>query len=111
MKIEKCLPCEGLTSSLASDEVKRRMLELPEWTLSDDQKNILRKFEFKNFYRVMAFVNWVAWISHQQNHHPDLEVSYNFCVVKYTTHALDGLSHNDFICALQISSGAQNCPS
>jgi len=50
----------------------------------------------------MAFVNAIAWMAHQEDHHPDLEVSYNFCRVRYTTHAIGGLSENDFICAAKV---------
>jgi len=54
---------------------------------------------FKDYYETMAFVNALAWISHRQNHHPDLEVGYNRCVVRYTTHSVGGLSAKDFECA------------
>ncbi|EGQ63942.1 pterin-4-alpha-carbinolamine dehydratase, partial [Acidithiobacillus sp. GGI-221] len=60
------------------------------------------EFRFKNFYETMAFVNAVAWISHREDHHPDLELGYNRCVVHYSTHAIGGLSENDFICAARV---------
>jgi 4a-hydroxytetrahydrobiopterin dehydratase len=63
---------------------------------------IRREFRFKNFYETMAFVNAVAWISHREDHHPDLELGYNRCVVHYSTHAISGLSENDFICAARV---------
>jgi 4a-hydroxytetrahydrobiopterin dehydratase len=63
---------------------------------------IRREFRFKNFYETMAFVNAVAWISHREDHHPDLELGYNRCVVHYSTHAIGGLSENDFICAARV---------
>jgi 4a-hydroxytetrahydrobiopterin dehydratase len=50
----------------------------------------------------MAFVNAIAWMAHQENHHPDLEVGYNHCLVRYSTHAIAGLSENDFICAAKV---------
>jgi 4a-hydroxytetrahydrobiopterin dehydratase len=55
-------------------------------------------------YQTMAFVNASAWISHREDHHPDIEVGYNKCRVSYMTHAIDGLSENDFICAAKIDS-------
>ena len=58
--------------------------------------------KFKDYYETMAFVNATAWISHQEGHHPDLEVGYSQCRVRYTTHAIGGLSENDFICAAKI---------
>jgi len=59
-------------------------------------------FPFKNYYETMAFVNALAWISHREDHHPDLSVGYNKCYVSYWTHAIGGLSENDFICAAKI---------
>lgn len=73
-----------------------------EWHCSDDAKSIHRQFKFKNFYKTMAFVNAVAWIANQEDHHPDLEVSYSKCAVKFSTHAANGLTENDFICAAKI---------
>lgn len=62
----------------------------------------LEPFKFKNYYQTMAFVNAVAWLSHREDHHPDLAVGYNHCLVVYMTHAIQGLSENDFICAAKI---------
>ncbi len=66
-------------------------------------KEIYRLFKFKNYYETIAFVNAVAWIANQEDHHPDMDVSYNRCLVRYTTHAIGGLSENDFICAAKIN--------
>jgi 4a-hydroxytetrahydrobiopterin dehydratase len=76
--------------------------QLDGWTLADDAKMISRDYQFKGFYKTMAFVNAIAWIANSENHHPDLEVGYGHCLVKYNTHAIDGLSENDFICAAKI---------
>jgi 4a-hydroxytetrahydrobiopterin dehydratase len=97
----RCRPCEGDTPPLQQDEVEGYLDALPGWELTDNQ--IARKFEFKNFHQTMAFVNAVAWIAHSENHHPDMEISYRFCTVRYTTHAIGGLSENDFICAARVS--------
>ena len=64
-----------------------------------DGTAILREFRFHDFYRTMSFVNALAHIANIEDHHPDLEVGYNYCRVRYTTHAIGGLSENDFICA------------
>jgi len=72
------------------------------WSLQEDNRAIHRDFNFKNFYETMAFVNAVAWIANQEGHHPDLTVSYNQCGVTFTTHAMGGLSENDFICAAKV---------
>jgi len=73
-----------------------------QWQLSEDHKSISFDFQFNNFHETMSFVNALAWIAHQQDHHPELEVSYKHCLVHYSTHSVDGLSENDFICAAKI---------
>lgn len=100
---KKCLPCEGEAAALDEAQSKTLLTQVPGWQLSQDFHQISRDFTFKNFYHTMAFVNAVAWIAHQENHHPDLEVGYQHCLVRYTTHAVNGLSHNDFICAAKVS--------
>lgn len=96
----RCRPCEGGMPPLRNDEVKRLLAQLEGWEQSEGR--IRKEFRFKNFHQVMAFVNAVAWIAHRQNHHPDLEAGYNTCRVSYTTHAIGGLSENDFICAAKV---------
>ncbi len=75
----------------------------PQWQINNDDRIISNTFAFKNYYQTMAFVNVVAQIAHQQDHHPDLSISYNRCTVKYSTHSVGGLSTNDFICAAKIN--------
>ncbi|MGD8575973.1 MAG: 4a-hydroxytetrahydrobiopterin dehydratase [Thiohalophilus sp.] len=77
--------------------------QVSDWMLDQDQQTISREFKFKNFYETIEFVNAVAWIANQQDHHPDLEVSYNRCRVIFTTHSVGGLSENDFICAARVN--------
>jgi 4a-hydroxytetrahydrobiopterin dehydratase len=96
-----CTPCEGGTPPLAEAEVARYLAELAGW--EETRGAIARRFEFKNYCQTMAFVNAVAWIAHSENHHPDLEVAYRSCLVRYTTHAIGGLSENDFICATRVN--------
>lgn len=98
----RCVGCEGGIPALTKDEVQKLLPEVPQWKVSDDFKSIRRDFSFKNFYLTMAFVNAVAWIANQENHHPDLEVGYNYCHIKFFTHAVNGLTQNDFICAAKI---------
>lgn len=97
-----CKPCEGGVSPMSKDEAKKVLGQVPDWTISEDGKSIQREFKFKNFHRTMEFVNALAWIAHQEDHHPDLEVGYNRCGVRYSTHAIGGLSDNDFICAAKV---------
>ena len=100
---KQCVPCEGGIDPL-TQEVAHALLKKisAEWKISDDGKSIQRKYQFKNFYRTMSFVNAVAHIANSEDHHPDLEIGFNYCRIKYTTHAISGLSDNDFICAAKI---------
>ncbi len=98
----RCVGCEGGIPAMSAEEVKKLMPQFLEWQLSADGKAITRKLSFKDFYHTMAFVNAVAWIANQENHHPDLEVGYNYCHIKFMTHAVKGLTQNDFICAAKI---------
>ncbi len=96
----RCKPCEGGVSPLSEAEVARHLASLPGW--ERDGVGIARTFVFKNYYEVMAFVNAVAWVAHREDHHPDLLVGYRECRVHYHTHAIGGLSENDFICAAKV---------
>ncbi|TDY00002.1 4a-hydroxytetrahydrobiopterin dehydratase [Thiohalophilus thiocyanatoxydans] len=75
---------------------------ISDWALNEAEQTLTREFKFKNFYQTIEFVNAVAWIANQQDHHPDLEVSYNRCQITFTTHSVGGLSENDFICAARV---------
>jgi 4a-hydroxytetrahydrobiopterin dehydratase len=99
----RCVGCEGGIPALTPDEIKKLLPEVKGWEVDAEGRVISRRFSFKGFYKTMAFVNAIAWIANQENHHPDLLVGYNYCVVKYTTHAIDGLTKNDFICAAKIN--------
>jgi len=99
----KCKPCEGGVEPLTRAEAERLLQELaPGWKLDEAARSIHRELRFKDFYRTMSFVNAVAHIANIEDHHPDLEVGYGRCVVRFTTHAIKGLSENDFICAAKI---------
>ena len=103
LKEHKCKPCNGEVPPMAKSEALEMLKELNEgWSVSDDGKMLSKDFKFKGFYKTMSFVNSVAWIANAQVHHPDLEVGYGHCLVNYTTHDIDGLSVNDFICAAKI---------
>ena len=96
----KCKPCEGGVSPLTEAEALRLLKQLNGWQLHT--QHIIKAFDFKNFDQTMAFVNAVAWISQKEDHHPELKVSYSQCQISYQTHAIVGLSENDFICAAKI---------
>lgn len=98
-----CVPCEGGVDPIGREAAEALLADLPGWELSEDGTMISRRFEFKGFYRTVAFINAMAWIVNSENHHPDFSAGYNFCEVGFTTHAIDGLSENDFICAAKVS--------
>jgi 4a-hydroxytetrahydrobiopterin dehydratase len=97
---KKCKPCEGGVAALAAGEIAELLKLLDGWQLVDGV--IAKTYRFENYHEVMAFVNAGAWISHREGHHPDLEVGYNQCRVRYSTHAIGGLSESDFICAAKV---------
>jgi 4a-hydroxytetrahydrobiopterin dehydratase len=103
LSARRCVPCEGGVAPLsrtAAEEVLQRLDE--NWQLALDATSIQREFRFKDFFRTMSFVNAVAHVSNIEDHHPDLEVGYDYCRVRYTTHAIGGLSENDLICAAKV---------
>ena len=100
---QKCVPCEGGTQPLSKEQAGELLQQVPGWTLHEDGNTIQRRFEFKGFYKTMAFINAMAWVANQQMHHPDFSAGYNFCLVTFSTHAINGLSENDFICAARIN--------
>ncbi len=104
LAFKKCAPCEGgilpLTPREAS-ELRAAHLH-PDWKLDPDGKSLQRSLRFKDFYRTMSFVNAIAHVANVEDHHPDLEVGYDYCNISYSTHSIGGLSQNDFICAAKI---------
>ena len=94
--------CAGADDApkLSKAAVEHLLETIPGWERVDGE--IAKTYAFKNYYQTMAFVNATAWVSNQENHHPDLEVGYNKCRVRYSTHDVDGLTENDFICAAKV---------
>ena len=100
--LQHCVPQAKGSPALTSQKIMKLHTAVQAWQLLDNNQAIEREFKFKNYYETLAFVNAVAWIAHQQDHHPDMSVSYNRCRVRYHTHSVAGLSLNDFICAAMI---------
>ena len=98
-----CKPCEGGVDPLTKEQSEAMLKDLDGWFLTDEDKWIARNLDFKDFYHTMAFVNAVAYIANQEGHHPDMEIGYNYCHIRFQTHAIGGLSENDFICAAKIN--------
>jgi 4a-hydroxytetrahydrobiopterin dehydratase len=100
---KKCAPCEGGTAPLKPAQAKLLAKQLhKDWKIAKDSKSLQRSLKFKDFYRTMSFVNALAHIANTEDHHPDMEVGYGYCKVTYSTHAIGGLSVNDFICAAKL---------
>ena len=94
-----CLPRRGSEHKLSEARVRELMPEVPGWDLIEDGHALSKIYNFKNYYETMAFVNALAYMANREDHHPDLGVHYNRCVVRFSTHDVGGLSENDFICA------------
>ncbi len=95
----KCAP-GGAASKLADADITSHLTTLPGWQREGDE--IRKTFSFKNYYHTMAFVNASAWVSHREDHHPDMSVHYNRCIVAYSTHDAGGITLNDLICAAKL---------
>jgi 4a-hydroxytetrahydrobiopterin dehydratase len=102
LRTKHCQVCEGGVAPLDADATEQLLTAVPGWQANADGTEISREYTFRNFYETMAFVNALAYIAHREDHHPDLEIGYRRCFVRYSTHAIGGLSENDFICASKI---------
>lgn len=100
---KKCVPCEVGGSALTLDEARTLLAQVPQWTLATDAKQITREFSFKDFAEALAFANKIGEIAEAEGHHPDLTVSWGKVGVSLSTHAVSGLSENDFILAAKIN--------
>ena len=103
LRDRKCAACAPGTPPLSVNRVAELLGELaPGWRVTEDGRALRRAYGFADFYETMAFVNALAWIANAEDHHPDLEVGYNYCRVTFATHSIGGLSENDFICAAKV---------
>ena len=93
-------PCVRGASRLANAEINAALRALPGWSQVADR--IAKTFRFANYHETIAFVNAVAWIAHRTDHHPDLSVHFNRCVVSYATHDAGGVTQNDLVCAARV---------
>ncbi|OGO92560.1 MAG: 4a-hydroxytetrahydrobiopterin dehydratase [Coxiella sp. RIFCSPHIGHO2_12_FULL_44_14] len=100
---QHCTPCEGGIPPLDAQATASLLIQVPGWVLDSTHTTLHREFQFKNFFHTMSFVNAIAHVANQENHHPDLKLGYNYCIIEYSTHAIHGLSLNDFICAKKIN--------
>ena len=102
---KKCIPCEGNISAFNYSEIHNYLKKVNDWEVKEDSKKkffLEKKFKFKNFLSSQRFVNLVGDISEKESHHPDIFFGWGYAIIKIYTHAIDGLSENDFILASKI---------
>lgn len=102
----RCIPCNSFDRPLSEGEVRALLADLPGWELAGDAHSISQEFSFRDFKDAMLFVNAVGWMAEAQGHHPDMELGWGRVKVSWTTHAVGGLSNNDFICAAKVQAMA-----
>jgi 4a-hydroxytetrahydrobiopterin dehydratase len=100
---KKCEMCRPGMPVFSEEQIAKELETLEGWAYCSEHNVIYRTFEFKGFYKTMAFVNAVAWIANQQAHHPDMSVSYNKVVIHFQTHEAGGITQNDIICAKLVN--------
>ena len=98
----KCKPCSGNTLKLSLDKIQKKLLEINEWELNNNKEMIFKKYKFKNFKKALNFINLVGNIAEEEGHHPDISLGWGYCLIMIHTHAIKGLSINDFILAAKI---------
>lgn len=97
-----CTPRVGSGHQIKPERARALLDQLPGWSSADGGKAIMKTFKFDDYHQTMAVVNALAWIAHREDHHPDLGVFYDHVDVTFTTHDVNGLSENDFICAAKV---------
>jgi len=99
---KKCIACEGGTPPISKEESQNYLSQVLGWEMVEDGKKITKEFKFKNFKEAMAFINNVADLAESEGHHPDIHIYYSRVILELWTHAIGGLSENDFILAAKI---------
>lgn len=97
-----CTPRKGAADALTQEQIAELGALLPDWRVVGDAGGLYREFRFRDFHHTMGFANAVAWIANRHDHHPDLELGYNYCRMRWSTHDVGGLSLNDFLCAAKV---------
>lgn len=99
---KKCVPCEAGAQPLTKEEAEKYMGQVKDWHLSGDAKHVSKEFKFENFLEAMAFANKITAVAEAEGHHPDLAIGWGRVGVELSTHAIKGLSENDFILASKV---------
>ncbi|UXI67131.1 4a-hydroxytetrahydrobiopterin dehydratase [Tahibacter amnicola] len=97
-----CQPRKGAEHALDRARCETLCSQVDGWALADDGKSLHKAFRFEDFHRTMGFVNAVAYMANREDHHPDMEVGYNYCRMRWSTHDVGGISLNDFVCAAKV---------
>ena len=97
-----CEPCSGNTPKLSYEEISKYLSQLNSWSVNDNQEMIFKKFKFNNFTKALNFTNKIGDLAEKEGHHPDISIGWGYCLVMMHTHAIKGLSINDFILASKI---------
>ena len=101
---QQCNELPAASQALTMEQAKKHIRQLdPAWQPGEDNRSISHTYTFKNYFQTMACANVIAQIAHQQDHHPEMQISYSSCTVTYSTHSVNGLSLKDFICAAKIN--------
>lgn len=100
---KRCVPCEGGFPAMTREQAQDLMEHVPGWKLAGDGKSISREYAFKDFKEALAFTNRVGTLAEEEDHHPEIELSWDKVTVELTTHSVGGLSENDFILAAKIN--------
>jgi 4a-hydroxytetrahydrobiopterin dehydratase len=99
LSTQHCRPLQDEKDRLAPEIIAKALQDLPGWSVDETDKALIKTYTFNDYYRTIAFVNALAFIAHREDHHPDLGVYYNRCVVRFSTHDAGGITSNDLVCA------------
>jgi len=102
LTLKVCIACEGDVPPLSSEEANQLLVQVPLWKISEDEKELTREYSFKDFKEALAFTNKIGEVAEAEGHHPDLTLGWGKVGVSLTTHAIGGLSENDFIVASKV---------
>lgn len=102
LRRENCRPLKGAEHRLTGESLASAMQATPQWSLKDEGAVIGRDVKFDGFLEALSFANALGWLAERENHHPDLELGWGYCRIRFSTHDVGGLSRNDFICAVKV---------
>ncbi|MGH8042163.1 MAG: 4a-hydroxytetrahydrobiopterin dehydratase [Rudaea sp.] len=102
LRAQHCMPLKGKQHQVSGARAHELVGQLPGWKLGLADAHIQKQFRFADFVHALAFANALGWIAECENHHPDLELGWGHCLVRFSTHDVGGLSMNDFICAAKV---------